>query len=67
MKKITFLLLFIFSISNSQEIKRDKIIDLEPSMRIGVVMPIHFGNNMISKEFNNNIGFNSNFSDTKVF
>lgn len=67
MKKITILLLFVFGISYGQEIKRDKVIDLEPSMRIGVVMPIHFGNNILSKEFNNNIGFNSNFSFLKIY
>ena len=67
MKKITLLLLFVFGISYSQEIKRDKVIDLEPSMRIGVVLPIHFGDNILSKEFNNNIGFNTNFSFIKIY
>lgn len=67
MKKIILLLLFVFSICHSQEIKSNKVFDLEPSMRIGVVMPIHFGNNILSKEFNNNIGFNSNFSFLKIY
>ncbi|WP_415799813.1 hypothetical protein, partial [Flavobacterium cucumis] len=67
MKKITSLLLFVYGISYCQDIKHDKIIDLEPSMRIGVVMPIHFGNNMISNEFKNNIGFSSNFSFLKIY
>lgn len=67
MKKTTLLLLFVFCISYSQEIKRDKIIDFEPSMRIGIILPIHFGNNIISKEFNNNIGFNTNFSFLKIY
>ena len=67
MKKITILLLFVFGISYGQEIKRDKVIDLAPSMRIGVVLPIHFGDNILSKEFNNNIGFNSNFSFLTIY
>ena len=67
MKKIILLSLFIYSFSFGQEIKKTKTIDLEPSMRIGIVIPIHFGTNMITKEFNNNIGFTSNFSFLQVY
>lgn len=67
MKKVLFLFLLVFKISISQEIKQNKIIDLEPSMRVGIIKPLHFGNNIISKEFNNSIGFTGNFSFIKIF
>ncbi|MCL9770103.1 hypothetical protein NAT47_06720 [Flavobacterium sp. HXWNR69] len=67
MKKLFFTIFLVYNLSFGQNKKDTKNVDLEPSMRIGFSMPIHFGNNLLSKEFDNNFGLSSNFSFIKIY
>jgi len=68
MKK-SFILLFllIFNFVYCQISKTEKIINLEPSMRLGINFPLHFGNNMLANEYRSSIGFTSNFSVIQIY
>jgi len=68
MKK-SFLLLFLllFNLVFCQINKTEKIINLEPSMRLGINFPLHFGNNMLADEYKSSIGFTSNFSVIQIY
>jgi hypothetical protein len=66
MKKI--IVLVLFSVSSFSQIKKEtKIVNLEPSLRLGINSPIYFGNNFFAKDFSGGVGFSSNFTFIKVY
>lgn len=66
-KTVLLFCLLLFNFMYCQIEKSEKIINLEPSMRLGINFPLHFGNNMLADEYKSSIGFTSNFSVIQIY
>lgn len=65
MKKIIVLALITFLSAFSQE--KTKIISFDPSLRIGLQLPVQFGNTVFAKDFSPSFGYHTSLPLFKIY